>query len=155
MSIFDEVVKVARKTVLKPAEDALLLARAGLLRPIPPRTIGEMARQYRREGFKSHLIYTLHATRDPDKVAIVFEERETTWSQLLGRVNRLANHFLTSGVGPGSSVAIMLPNRPEFIETNAAAMRVGATVSFVNPRAPAPDAHAIFERTKADVVVTH
>jgi fatty-acyl-CoA synthase len=114
-----------------------------------------MARQYRREGFKSHLIYTLHATRDPDKVAIVFEERETTWSQLLGRVNRLANHFLTSGVGPGSSVAIMLPNRPEFIETNAAAMRVGATVSFVNPRAPAPDAHAIFERTKADVVVTH
>ena len=49
----------------------------------------------------------------------------------------------------------MLPNRPEFIEANAAAMRVGATVSFVNPRAPAADAHAIFERTKADVVVTH
>ena len=46
----------------------------------------------------------------------------------------------STGVGPGSSVAIMLPNRPEFIETNAAAMRVGATVSFVNPRAPAADA---------------
>ena len=49
----------------------------------------------------------------------------------------------------------MLPNRPEFIEANAAAMRVGATVSFVNPRAPAADAQALFERTKADVVVTH
>ncbi len=155
MSIFDDVVKVARNTLLKPAEDALLLAKAGLLRPIPPRTIAEMARHFRREGFKSHLIYTLHASRDPKKPAVVFEDGTTTWSELLGRINRLANHFLATGVGPGSSVAIMLPNRPEFIETNAAAMRVGATVSFVNPRAPAPDARAIFERTRADVVVTH
>jgi fatty-acyl-CoA synthase len=155
VSIFDEVAKVARRTVLKPAEDLVLLARSGLLRPIPPRTIAEMVRQYQREGFKSHLIYTLHATRDPNKPAIVFEDATTTWSELLDRIKRLANHCLSAGVGPGSSVAIMLPNRPEFIETNAAAMRVGATVSFVNPRAPSTDAHAIFERTKADVVVTH
>ena len=155
VGIFDEVVKVAKRTVLGPGQDALLLAKAGLLRPIPPRSIIELTKQFQREGFKSHLIYTLHATRDPNKAAIVFEDRVTTWAGLLDRITRLANHFLASGVGPGSSVAIMLPNRPEFIETNAAAMRVGATVSFVNPRAPAADAHAIFERTKADVVVTH
>lgn len=155
MSFFDEIVKVAKRTILDPAEGAVLLAKAGILRPLPPRTIAEMARQVRREGFKSHLIYTLYATSQPKKVAIAYEDRRTTWAELRNRVDRLANHLLATGVGPGSSVTIMLPNRPEFIETNAAAMRVGATVSFVNPRAPAADAKAIFERTKADVVVTH
>jgi fatty-acyl-CoA synthase len=155
VSIFDDVVAKARERARQTVEDVAVVARAGLLRPIPPKTISELTRQFRREGFKSHLIYTLHATRDPDKPAIVMEDRTTTWAQLLDRMQRLANHFLSSGVGPGSSVVIMLPNRPEFIEANAAAMRVGATVSFVNPRAPSADANAIFDRTKADVVVTH
>jgi acyl-CoA synthetase (AMP-forming)/AMP-acid ligase II len=155
VSIFDDVVKIARERVLRPAEDAVALARSGLLSPVPPQTVIELTRQFRREGFKSHLIYTLYATKHPNKAAILFEDRVTTWGQLLDRVRRLSNHFLSSGVGPGGSVVIMLPNRPEFIEANAAAMRVGATVSFVNPRAPAADAKAIFDRTKADVVVTH
>ena len=155
MSIFDDVVAKARSRAKQTVEDVTAVARAGLLRPIPPRTIAELFRQYQREGFKSHLVYTLHASRDPDKPAIAFEDRSWTWSQLLERIRRLANHFLSSGVGPGSSVVIMLPNRPEFIETNAAAMRVGATVSFMNPRAPAADAKAIFDRTKANIVVAH
>ncbi len=129
--------------------------KAGILRPLGPRTTIEVTKQLMREGFKSHLVYTLHGTRDPRKPAMIFEDHTTTWSQLLDRIRRLSNHFLATGVGPDGSVAIMLGNRPEFIEANAAAMRVGATVSFVNPRAPAADAQAIFERTKADVVVTH
>jgi fatty-acyl-CoA synthase len=136
-------------------DDVVTYAKAGLLRPLGPRTTVELTRQFLREGFKSHLVYTLHGTRDPKKPAIIFDDRVTTWSGLLDRIRRLSNHFLATGVGPGSSVAVMLPNRPEFIETNAAAMRVGATVSFVNPRAPADDAHALFDRTKANVVVTH
>jgi fatty-acyl-CoA synthase len=140
MSIFDDVVAVAR---------------AGILRPFGPRTTIELTRQFLKEGFKSHLVYTLYGTSQPKKPALIFEDGTTTWGQLLDRIRRLSNHFLASGVGPGSSVAIMLPNRPEFLEANAAAMRVGATVSFVNPRSPAADAQAIFERTKCDLVVTH
>jgi fatty-acyl-CoA synthase len=49
----------------------------------------------------------------------------------------------------------MLPNRPEFIESNASVIRVGATTSFINPRAPASEAKAIAERMNADLVVTH
>ncbi len=136
-------------------DDLNVLRQAGVFRPLGPRTTIELTRRFLKEGFKSHLVYTLHGMRDPNKAALTYEEETTTWSQLLDRIRRLSNHFLATGVGPGGSVAIMLPNRPEFIEANAAAMRVGATVSFVNPRAPVADAHAIFDRTKADVVVTH
>jgi len=112
VSIFDDVLRIARNAIVKPAEDALVLARSGLLRPVPPKTVIELARQFRREGFKSHLMYTLYATSHPDKPAIVSEDRVITWAQLLDRIRRLANHFVSSGVGPGSSVVIMLPNRP-------------------------------------------
>lgn len=136
-------------------EDLNTLRQAGLLRPLGPRTTVELVKQFMREGFKSHLVYTLHGTRDPKKLALIYGDETTTWSELLDRVRRLSNHFLATGIGPGSSVAIMLPNRPEFLEANAAAMRVGATVSYVNPRSPAAGATAIFERVNADVVVTN
>ncbi|HYZ92286.1 MAG TPA: AMP-binding protein [Actinomycetota bacterium] len=135
--------------------DLATLARSGILRPLGPRTTFEVTRQFLREGIRQHLIYTLYAARHPHKPAVVFEEHVTTWRGLLDRIQRLSNHLISTGIGPGSSVAIMLPNRPEFIEANAAGIRVGAVVSFVNPRAPAADAKSLFDRTGADVVVTH
>jgi fatty-acyl-CoA synthase len=135
--------------------DLATLRQAGILRPLGPRTTIELGRQILREGIRSHLIYTLHATRDPTKPALIFEDRVTTWSQHAGRVRRIANHLLAWGVKPGDSVAIMLPNRPEFIEADAAARRIGATTAYVNPRAPAAEARALIGRTKARVLVTH
>ncbi len=135
--------------------DLATLREAGILRPLGPRTTIELGRQILREGLRSHLIYTIHGTRDPDKPALIFEERTTTWKEFLSRVRRIANHLLAWGVKPGDSVAIMLPNRPEFIESDAAARRIGATTAYVNPRAPAAEARALIGRTRARVLVTH
>jgi fatty-acyl-CoA synthase len=131
------------------------LRQAGVFRPLGPRTTIELGRQILREGFKPHLVYTLHGTRDPSKPAIIFEDRTTTWGQLRDRIRRVANHLVAWGVRPGSAVAIMLGNRPEFIESDAAARRIGATTAYINPRAPAADARALIARTKATVLVTH
>ena len=131
------------------------LRRAGVLRPLGPKTTINVTRQFLKEGMKAHLIYTLHGTRSPNKPALLYEDERTTWGELLDRVRRLANAFLTHDIGPGSSVAIMLPNHPAFIEATGAAMRVGAATSYINPRAPAADAKAILERTGAGLIVTH
>ena len=135
--------------------DINTLREAGILRPWGPRTTLELGRQILREGLKSHLIYTLHGTRDANKPALIYEGRETTWAQYLSRIRRAANHLLAWGIRPGDSVAIMLPNRPEFLEVDAAARRIGATTAYVNPRAPAAEARALVARTKAKVLVTH
>jgi fatty-acyl-CoA synthase len=131
------------------------LRRAGILRPLGPRTTLELTRQVLREGIRPHLVYTIHGTRAPDRPALIYEGRVTTWGNLLDRIRRLANHLLAWGVGPGNAVAIMLPNRPEFIEAEAAAVRIGATTAFVNPRAPAADARDIVTRMGAKVLVTN
>src|SRR5581483_10228087 len=130
------------------------LRRAGVLKPLSPRTTIELGRQILREGFGPHLVYTLHGTQSPDRPALIYEDRVITWGQLLDRVRRLANHLLAWGVVPGDAVTIMLPNRPEFIESEAAALRVGATTAFVNPKTPAAEARDIVTRTGARVLVT-
>lgn len=135
--------------------DLATLREAGILRPLGPRTTLELGRQILREGIRSHLIYTIHGTRDSNKPALIFEDRTITWKEFLNRVRRVANHLLAWGVKPGDSVAIMLPNGPEFIESDAAARRIGATTAYVNPRAPAAEARALIGRTRARVLVTH
>jgi fatty-acyl-CoA synthase len=135
--------------------DIATLREAGILRPFGPRTTIELGRQILREGLRSHLIYTIHGTRDPNKPALIYEDRVTTWAGFLDRIRRVANHLLAWGVKPGDSVAIMLPNRPEFLEADAAARRIGATTAYVNPRAPAAEARALVGRTRARVLVTH
>ncbi len=136
-------------------DDLNTLRQAGVLRPLGPRTTLELGRQFLREGLKSHLVHTLHASRDADRPALIFEGRTTTWSGLVDRIRRVANHLLAWGIRPGDTVAIMLPNRPEFLEADAAARRIGATTAYLNPKAPAAEARALIGRTRARVLVTH
>ena len=138
-----------RTTPRKPCAPA----GSGVLRPrsAPAEDACELTRQFLREGFKSHLIYTLHAHAHPNKPALIYEDRTPrgpSWSTASGGWRTIS---CRPGSDRASSVAIMLPNRPEFLEANAAAMRVGATVSFMNPRAPSADAKALVERTQASI----
>jgi fatty-acyl-CoA synthase len=136
-------------------DDLNAFRRAGVLRPLGPRTLLELGRQIAREGVKAHLIYTIHGKQDANKAALIYEGRTTTWGELLDRMKRLSNHFVSLGAGKNAGVAVMIPNRPEFLEANAAAMRIGARLSFINPRAPAPEAKSLVERAGARVLVTH
>jgi len=44
----------------------------------------------------------------PDKVAIIYEEREITYSELNNRVNRAANCLLAQGIRNGDRVSLLL-----------------------------------------------
>src|SRR5260221_1165198 len=105
-----------------PAADAVALLRSGLFRPLSPRHIARIVPHIVREGLPPHLTYVLNALEDPHRVAIASEAGSMTWGVLFERVVRLANHLSSHGVRPGDAVAIMLPNRQEFIETEAAAL---------------------------------
>ena len=61
-----------------------------------------------------------------DNVAIRFEDREITYTELQERVNRLGNAFLDQGVEPGDRVVVRFTNRPEAVISCLAAQKVGA-----------------------------
>src|SRR5258708_19643576 len=52
--------------------------------------------------------------RNPDKVAIIFDDFKLTYAQLNAAANQVANGLVDAGIKPGDRVAMMLPNVPQF-----------------------------------------
>ena len=92
----------------------------------------EAAAARRRNHWVNHI--ARHADTKPDAVYLRFEGRSTTWSQLKQRVTAVAAAMARRGVGTGDRVAIMMTNRPEFLETMFAANALGAIAVPVNFR---------------------
>ena len=75
-----------------------------------------------------------HAHLMPDRPALVFEGRTTTWADLGRRVSALAGGLADRGVGRGDRVAVLMSNRPEFLEIVLAANALGAIAVPINFR---------------------
>jgi acyl-CoA synthetase (AMP-forming)/AMP-acid ligase II len=80
----------------------------------------------------------------PDKVALVVGDLRLTYARLDERANRLANHLLAAGIGPGDHVAIHLYNGNEYVEALLAAAKVRAVPINVNYRYVAGELAALF-----------
>jgi fatty-acyl-CoA synthase len=106
----------------------------------------------RRNHWVNHI--ARHAHAKPDAVYLRFDGRSITWSQLHQRVNAIAVAMARRGVGAGHRVAIMMTNRPEFLETVFAANALGAIAVPVNFRlAPAEIAHILTDSGTTLLVV--
>ena len=90
----------------------------------------------RRNHWVNHI--ARHAHEKPGAVYLRFEGVSITWSQLHVRVAAVAGALRRRGVRAGDRVAIMMTNRPEFLETMFAVNALGAIVVPVNFRL-APD----------------
>ena len=71
----------------------------------------------------------------PDRVVVVLERKKYTFSQLNGRVDRLANALSSLSVKKGDRLAILQVNCNQFVETYFAAAKLGAIYVPLNFRA--------------------
>ena len=62
----------------------------------------------------------------PDAEAVIFRDQRLTYGSLRARADELARALRASSVGPGDRVAILLPNRPEWLIAAFAIARLGA-----------------------------
>ncbi|MBU8834487.1 fatty-acid--CoA ligase FadD5 [Mycolicibacterium goodii] len=106
----------------------------------------------RRQNWVNQL--TRHAMMQPDKAALRFLGRTTTWRELDDRVSRLAGALSRRGVGFGDRVLILMLNRTEFVEAMLAANRLGAIAVPVNFRMTPPEIAYLVSDCEAHVVVT-
>jgi len=75
----------------------------------------------------------------PDRVALVFGDRPTTYAELHDRVARLAGSLRVAGAGPGDRIAYLGPNHPAFVETMFATYAIGGVFVPLNFRLTAPE----------------
>ena len=72
------------------------------------------------------------AADTPERMAVYSESGTRTWSQLNHAANRLTRVLREAGLGDGDGLAMMMGNRPEFIEVFQAALRAGLRLTPIN-----------------------
>jgi len=70
----------------------------------------------------------------PDKVAIVYGDKRTTYREFDQRVNRLASALRARGLQKGDRVAFVCPNTPPMLEAHFAVILAGGLLVSINTR---------------------
>jgi len=89
----------------------------------------------------------------PDKPAIVYGEKEYTYSEFYSRVNKLAGALKNSGVNKGDRVAFLVPNIPAMLEGHYGPLKIGAVLVAINIRLSAREITYILNHSGAKVLV--
>jgi len=92
--------------------------------------------------------------RLPDKTATVYNDREYTYSELLGMVDRVAASLLELGLGMGDRISFFLFNSPEILVIYFACFKIGAAVIPINYRLKEDEAHYIIDHSKPSLLIS-
>ncbi|GAB2830633.1 fatty-acid--CoA ligase FadD5 [Actinocorallia aurea] len=95
-----------------------------------------------------------HAHGRPDRIALRYEGTSLTYGDLHTRTTALAGALAARGVTQGDRVAILMTNRPEFVEALIAISRLGAIGVPVNFRLTAPEVVHIITDSGAKALIT-
>ena len=83
-----------------------------------------------------HALIADQAERVPDRVAVVFEDLQLTYSELHHRAMRVAAALQAAGAGPGSFVAICLQRSLEMVVGVLGVLYSGAAYVSLDPSDP-------------------
>ncbi|WP_341286231.1 non-ribosomal peptide synthase/polyketide synthase [Mycobacterium decipiens] len=81
-------------------------------------------------------LFAAQVARTPDALALTFEGRSVTYSELDEAANRLAHLLVKRGAGPGQSVALMFSRSVEAIVSILAVLKSGAAYLPIDPALP-------------------
>ncbi len=92
--------------------------------------------------------------RTPDNVAVVFEERQLTYTQLNARANQLAHYLRTLSVGPEVLVGICIERSLEMVIGLLGILKAGGAYVPLDPEYPKERLVSMLEDTQAPVLLT-
>jgi acyl-CoA synthetase (AMP-forming)/AMP-acid ligase II len=93
-----------------------------------------------------------HAAERGDKVAMIFEGRETRYRDLDAGSSRVANAIIAEGVAPQGRVAILAKNTDLFFELYYGTTKAGAVLVPVNSRLAPPEVAFVIEDARAELL---
>lgn len=92
--------------------------------------------------------------RDPTQVAMVYGAQWITYQTLWAEVCGLSQGLRTLGVQEGDCVALLLPNRPQFVTSFFAIAQIHAIAVFLNPALKEAELHHYIQDSHAKVIIT-
>jgi len=73
-----------------------------------------------------HEFFEERTASDPDRIALISDDEELTYSELNEKANRLAEVLQTYNIGTGDFVGLLLKRSPELIICLLAILKAGA-----------------------------
>jgi len=116
------------------------------------RTTGDLVTK-RSSGNLADLVKDA-AAASPNKAALVFHGRITTWAELDSLVSAAARGLGALGLQPGDRVAVHLGNTPDFAVTYFGALRAGLVALPVNTSYTSDEIRHVLSDSGAAAVVT-
>jgi long-chain acyl-CoA synthetase len=105
-------------------------------------------------SFNLAVVLTEGALAHPDKPLLHIGPLTLSYAQVDAMAGRVAAGLRAAGLGRGDSVAVQLPNVPEFVFTYFGALQAGLTVVPLNPLLKAPEIAYHLRDSAARVLVT-
>jgi fatty-acyl-CoA synthase len=127
--------------------------QSGLLFEFRPGGLRFAAEHLLKGGRNPSLIFALHGANAPDRTALLWRDRRLTYGELDDRMNRAAAGLQRRGFRRNTSVVIMMRNRPEFLEVQAGAGRLGSAAVSVSWRSTAAELVYLAQHCGAKAIV--
>ncbi|MCC6416687.1 MAG: amino acid adenylation domain-containing protein, partial [Gemmataceae bacterium] len=84
----------------------------------------------------THQLVEEQAARTPDRVAVVFDNRQLTYGELNARANQLAHHLKTLGVGPETLVGLCVERSTDMVVGLLGILKAGGAYVPLDPDFP-------------------
>ncbi len=97
------------------------------------------------------VLFARQVARDPEAVAVTFEDTHMTYGDLDPAANRLAHLLVERGVEPGRRVALLLSRSVEAVVAIMGVLKAGAAYVPIDPSMP--DARLDFVLADSEPVV--
>ena len=101
-----------------------------------------------------HRLFEKQAIKNPDAVAVLFEEQEYTYRQLNEKANQLAHYLIGLNVGPDVLVGIYLELSFEMIIGLLGILKAGATYLPLEPSFPSERIAGMLEDSQVPFILT-
>jgi long-chain acyl-CoA synthetase len=91
----------------------------------------------------------------PDHTAVRFNERDLSYAEIDRQARGIATALLERGIAPGESVALLIPNVPEFTTAYFGILYAGGTVVPLNVLLAAPEITYHLQDSGAKLLIAH
>jgi amino acid adenylation domain-containing protein len=102
-----------------------------------------------------HEIFEDQAAKQPDAIALVFEDQQITYAELNARANQLAYRLQALGVGPEVRVGLCLDRSIEMVVGLLAVLKAGGAYVPLDPHSPVERLAFMLADSQIAVLLTH
>jgi len=102
----------------------------------------------------THQLFERQVERDPDAIAVVFNEQRLSYKELNQRANQIANRLRKLGVGPDKLVGVCLQRTPEMVAALLGVWKAGGAYVPLDPAYPQERLSFMVEDSGLQVLLT-